>query len=306
MSATHSDIIAQIEHAIADRASKRGGNETRFRCPHPDKHRNGDEHPSARWNPVKAVWRCDVCGAGGGYMSLAQGLGVGTNGDNGYLIGAIDRPYGYSPRSERTGPDREKLASARRLWFAARHATGTVVQGYLRSRGITVQIPPTIRFLAAAWHTRARAHFPVMIGAVQDCTGRLIGVHRTFLAKDGQGKAFVEPVKMMLGQCAGGALRLARAGSVLAVTEGIETGLSVLEATGLPTWAGLSAGGIAALALPALPLAAQVTVFADHDRAGIDAAERAALRWHHQGRSVRLALPPTPGRDFNDLLRGVA
>jgi putative DNA primase/helicase len=111
---------------------------------------------------------------------------------------------------------------------------------------------------------------------------------------------------MMLGRCAGGAVRLAPATSVLAVTEGIETGLSVLQATGIPTWAALSAPGMAALRLPALPMAAEVIIFADHDAVGIRAAEAAIYRWHGEGRVVRLARPSTPGTDFNDVLRGAA
>src|SRR5262249_14591720 len=47
-----------------------------FRCVYPEKHRNGDQHPSARWNATKATWRCDVCGSGGGVFDLAEHLHV--------------------------------------------------------------------------------------------------------------------------------------------------------------------------------------------------------------------------------------
>jgi putative DNA primase/helicase len=39
--------------------------------------------------------------------------------------------------------------------------------------------------------------------------GRSLAIHRTFLAREGGGKAPVEPQKMMLGPCCGGAVRLA-------------------------------------------------------------------------------------------------
>ena len=42
--------------------------------------------------------------------------------------------------------------------------------------------------------------------------------------------------------------------------EGVETALSVMEATGLPAWAALSAGGIEGLVLPDLPIAAEVVI----------------------------------------------
>ena len=197
-----------------------------------------------------------------------------------------------------------RLQLARRLWSMCRLADGSVVEKYLHSRGIRVPIPASIRFLSGAWHSEARTSFPAMIAVVQDVTGRITGVHRTYLAVDGSSKAAVAPAKKMLGSCVGGAVRLAKIGSTLAITEGIETGLSVLQATGTPTWAALSASGLAALRLPPVPAAETVVVFADHDPAGIAAAEAAMTRWHAEGRRVRLALPPKPGSDFNDVLRG--
>ena len=107
----------------------------------------------------------------------------------------------------------------------------------------------------------------------------------------------------MLGKVGRGAVRLARAGEQLAVAEGIESGLSVQQATGIPTWAGLSAGGIGRLELPPLPLAHVVVIVADNDEAGLREARKAAERWWREGRRVRIAVPPE-GLDANDLLRG--
>ena len=197
----------------------------------------------------------------------------------------------------------ERAQLPRRRWAMARSAAGTVVERYLHSRGITVPAPASIRFLPAAWHAEAGVTFPVMIAAVQDLTGQITGVHRTYLAADGSGKAAVSPAKKMLGSCVGGAVRLSKIGSTLAVTEGIETGLSVLQATGIPTWASLSTSGLTGLRLPPPPFAENVVVFADHDPAGIAAADSAMARWHTEGRRVRLALPPKAGSDFNDVLR---
>ncbi|MDD3182398.1 MAG: toprim domain-containing protein, partial [Alphaproteobacteria bacterium] len=97
----------------------------------------------------------------------------------------------------------------------------------------------------------------------------------------------------------------ASAAPVMAVSEGLETGLSVQLSTGLPTWAALSAGGILNLILPPLPLASEVVIAADADPVGMKSAQDAALLWREQGRCVRIALPPT-GLDFNDVLRGAA
>jgi hypothetical protein len=64
------------------------------------------------------------------------------------------------------------------------------------------------------------------------------GVHLTRLTPDGR-KAPIDPVKIMLGECGGKPIVLApiNAGLGLAITEGIEDGLSVFEETGLGVWA---------------------------------------------------------------------
>ena len=108
---------------------------------------------------------------------------------------------------------------------------------------------------------------------------------------------------MMLGPCRGGAVRLAPAGNVLMVGEGIETCLAAMQATGHPAWAALSTSGLSTLDLP--HDVRDVIVFADGDDAGEAAARGAALRWKREGRRVRIAHPPQ-GMDFNDMLLGSA
>jgi len=141
-----------------------------------------------------------------------------------------------------------------------------------------------------------------MVAAVQDLRDDVVAIHRTYLDRRGIGKADVAKAKMMLGPVAGAAVRLTEAKESLIVAEGIETALSVMLATGLPTWAALSASGIRALELPPLPLAAEVTIAADSDAVGEQAAREAAKRWTREGRVVSIAVPPD-GKDFNDILR---
>ena len=127
----------------------------------------------------------------------------------------------------------------------------------------------------------------------------MTAIHRTFLTADGSKKAQVTNPKLMLGPCAGGAVRLAPAGDDLVLAEGIETALSVLQASGKPVWACLSTSGLKAVLLP--PEVKTVTIAADGDDAGKKAAEEAASRLYRDGREVRIARPPD-GYDFNDLL----
>ena len=70
--------------------------------------------------------------------------------------------------------------------------------------------------------------------------GDPIGVHGRSEHQTRNGKAHVEPLKMMLGPCRGGAVRLDEIGRRLLVGNGIETCLAAMQATGPPTWGALS------------------------------------------------------------------
>jgi phage/plasmid primase-like uncharacterized protein len=104
---------------------------------------------------------------------------------------------------------------------------------------------------------------------------------------------------MLLGPCRGGAVRLRDVDGPLLVGEGLETTLSVAQATGYPAWAALSTSGLKSLVLP--EEVRDVIVLADGDPAGETAARESASRWRHEGRRVRIARAPR-GKDFNDLL----
>ena len=98
--------------------------------------------------------------------------------------------------------------------------------------------------------------FPAMIALpTNPKTGAPVGgIQRTFLAWSGNGKAQVEKgeQKLSLGPCKGGVIRLADPvdGKPLDLGEGIETVLTVMEATGLPGWATLGTSGLVNLELP--------------------------------------------------------
>lgn len=186
------------------------------------------------------------------------------------------------------------------MWTESAPPTGTVVERYLRSRAITVPLPRTLRFHPALRH-RSGAESPAMVALVTSgVDDEPIAIHRTFLAHDGSRKAPLEPTKMMLGRCAGGAVRLAPADDTVMIGEGIETCLSAMQETGLPAWAALSTTGLRALDLPTR--VREVIVLADGDEAGERAARAAAERWVRERRHVRIARPPA-GYDFNDVLR---
>ncbi len=139
-----------------------------------------------------------------------------------------------------------------------------------------------------------------MVWRVHDHLGDVCAVHRTFLGPPGH-KAAVEPAKATLGSFAGGAIRLHPACAEMVVGEGVETTASAAAMLGLPGWAAVACGNLAAnMRLP--ELVRTVTIAADHDPPGQRAAAKAARRWRAEGRVVRIATPDRPGQDFNDLL----
>ena len=161
-----------------------------------------------------------------------------------------------------------------------------------------------LRFHPKCWHrdegqTRSIPR-PALIAAVTDGAGALQGVHRTWLAPDGQGKAAVETQRRAMGHLLGNAVRLTPHDDILVVGEGIETMLSLVEAVpGLPVWAALSSGHLGAVLLPEGLQRLYIAI--DRDPAGQRAAERLSARATEVGIAVRV-LEPRLG-DFNDDLR---
>jgi len=209
-------------------------------------------------------------------------------------------PQRFTPRRRPRPPRPQPSAFAQEIWRDAHPARGTLVETYLAARGLTLPDRPVLRFHPGLLHRDDGGRWPAMVALVQHgIDGTAQAIHRTFIARDGRGKAAVPSPRMTLGPCSGGAVRLAEAGATLMVGEGIETCLAAMQASGLPAWSALSASFMASLHLPAY--VRDVMVLADGDDAGERAACAAAERWRDEGRRVRIARPPR-GMDFNDML----
>ncbi|HEY9158316.1 DUF7146 domain-containing protein [Candidatus Binatus sp.] len=226
-----------------------------------------------------------------------------------------------APRAKmKTADEKDTRALAARLWREARDARGTIVQDYLFGRGFTGEmpwerqvshqvdtqpdylvglgIPAALRFHPRLKHPSG-VYLPAMVAAIEDREGAIVGIHRTFLKPDGTGKAEVEPNKMALGRVAGCAVHLSAGAPELVICEGIETGLSILQATGLHVWAALGTSNLGQVELPGF--VREVIIAADHDDAGLKAARGAAESYQKTGYQVRIVSPSTSGEDFNDL-----
>ena len=143
-----------------------------------------------------------------------------------------------------------------------------------------------------------------MVSLMRDViTGQPTGIHRTALADDGSAKRTMPngmPAKMMLGRAKGAAVMLSNSAPVMGIAEGIETALSVQKIFGMPVWACMSAPGIAGF--PVIRGITHLTIFADHDEAGLKAAKNCARRYQKNGIDAAVRHPREPGGDWNSFL----
>lgn len=293
VAAVSRELLSRIEALlIAEHNGRWRGAEIRFRCPSPS---HADEHPSADYSPRKNVYICRSCGARGGILDLVRLLGIETPR---VASSCRDASRALSCSDRR---DWERTKRAIGIWRSCRRGSGTPVEFYLANRGLRLALPPALRFHPSLKH-RHGGVWPAMVGLVtRGRDGEAVAIHRTFLSRDGSSKAPLQPQRMMLGPCRGGAVRLAEPSHTLMVGEGIETCLAAMQATGLPAWAALSTSGLRVLELPLE--VRDVVVLADGDEPGEVAAVEVARRWVREGRRVRIARP-AHGTDFNDMLMG--
>src|SRR5262249_18021044 len=152
---------------------------------------------------------------------VRQRLGIRRGDDRRYRQRPLPAPSAKSN-------DQWKLEAAKKIWPECRSIAGTIAEVYLNSRAIalTDDIISALPFHAGLKHPSGGIG-PAMVALVKrGHDGKPLAIHRTYLAGDGIGKAPVEPQKMMLGPCHGGAVRLAEPSDVLMIGEGIETCLA--------------------------------------------------------------------------------
>jgi hypothetical protein len=212
--------------------------------------------------------------------------------------GADDRPH---PTAVQTGSPE----SARRLFAMSKPIAGTVVETYLRGRGITeLHGIGGLRFHPRCYY-RPEADaptetWPAMIAAVTDLQGHITGAHRTWLDPSGRDKAPVDTPRRAMGHLLGHAVRFGPAGDVMAAGEGIETMLSLRCV--MPTMAmvaALSAAHLGAILFPAT--LRRLYVVRDNDPAGDCAVAGLFDRAQSAGIEAMVLSPQCD--DFNEDLR---
>lgn len=202
------------------------------------------------------VFKCFACDAGGDVIDLEHRLGGGSKREAAErLAGAAPfaprAPTPSRPARDPAGEDARarqwKARTATGLWREAAPAGGSPVETYLRGRGLNGPVLEAalarLRFHPAAYHA-GTVRLPAMVGLVTTAGERGAratgGVHVTYLAPGGRGKAAVTPAKRMWGEQnrdgrPGGVwLSPIRGEGPLIVSEGIESGLSAAMLIGGP------------------------------------------------------------------------
>ena len=215
---------------------------------------------------------------------------------------------------------------AHALWLdGTKDIRGTAVEAYLEHRGIDLgalpRLPGAIRALASHRHRESETTWPCMVAVMSSPGLPFTAVHRTWLARDGRGKAPVTPNKKIWPSFNGAAIHLARGETGLPaedavkrgmvdrilLCEGIEDGLSVaMCAPELRVWAVGTLGNLAHVKVP--DCCHEIIVAADNDwgKPQAEALLRRGLEaLAAQRRPVRVARAAV-GKDFNDQLQGAA
>jgi hypothetical protein len=259
--------------------------------------------PAGKWNDAATGEHGDLLDIIRGSLGLTDFADVATEART-FLSLPHPEPEPAAPRRRVMPAPSGSVEAARRLFAMSQPLAGTLAETYLRRRGITLlHGTGNLRFHPRCYYKPndgPTESWPAMIAAVTDLTGRVTGVHRTWLAPDGSDKAPVDTPRKAMGNLLGSTVRIGGPDSVMAAGEGIETVLSLRQI--LPDMAmapALSAAHLAAILFP-LRLR-RLYIVRDNDPAGDAARDMLIERANAEGIEA-IPLSPALG-DFNEDLQ---
>jgi hypothetical protein len=211
----------------------------------------------------------------------------------GLLDHCHDRPVHPSPPQRHSHSDISR-APANRIWAETVDPRDTLVECYFTGRGFTFphRGEEAIRFHPHCPFKGERV--PTMVALLRDTrTNEPCGIHRTALLPNGHDRDRVLG-RAMLGRASGAAIKISPDDAVtlgIGIAEGVETALAIILSGWRPVWAAASASGIAQF--PLLSGIEELTIFADRDGVGQQAAQKCAQRWRDADRLATIL--PAPG-----------
>jgi putative DNA primase/helicase len=198
---------------------------------------------------------------------------------------------------------RRRIGFVRHIWRESYDPRGTLAERYLNSRELELNEDlalRVLRFHPACWWGKSEK-LPCLVAAFEPIT--LSGqdevlpqaILRIALSPDG-----TKIGKKMLGPVTGAAIKLdANVTAGLHLAEGLETALAARSRQHWrPMWCTGAAGFIARF--PVLAGIECLTIAADHDHAGLGAAQACAERWQATGCEVFIRWPKGLGHDYAD------
>ncbi len=291
----------------------RAGREWKGCCPFHD-----DHSPSFTIYADDRRFQCFGCGAQGDVIDFVmRAYNVKTREAIGMLDGGALRELEQQRAPAKPKADMRPVAQ--RIVKESVPIVGTPAAIYLRSRGITMDPPHTLRFARLAppkiegnglLAANGPGLLPTLVAIVTDAAGELVGLQRTYLTEDGRKAATTATdtdrkpkVKYSLGNVVGGSIQIGPPAASMLVTEGLEDGLTLAQALGRSVW--VAAGTSMMPQMTFGPVTRAVVIGADGDDAGDFAAMKAAEAFAKSGLATRIMRPTPPFKDFNAELMGV-
>jgi putative DNA primase/helicase len=187
------------------------------------------------------------------------------------------------------------------IWDAARPAGGTLVEQYLRARGIRIpKISDQLRYAPSLKHRESKQSFPAMVARLSNDKG-FVCIQRTWL--DGPKKADVLSVKKCLGRMDNSAVRFRMPRTeTLGLAEGIETALSASQLYSFAVWAVCGLDRLSKIQIP--KSVHHVIIFGDAGAGARDKSFAAAREYEDRGLTAEVIFPATQfgnEKDFNDV-----
>lgn len=217
----------------------------------------------------------------------------------------VNRKKAESQKKKRYANNLKYLKLARKESAPITDESASLARIYLKHRLHTEleTLPDNLRFHSSMYCKDSKP-LPVMLAVITGPDGQPVGMHRTYLSKDGH-KAPIPSPKMIMpahkdNALRGAAIRLYEPDQTLIVAEGIETALSLHLMTGEPCWACISATGLQNVVIP--ETVKNILIGADNDEAGMRVARNLGKRLVNEGHEVTIRMPSEPGADWNDHL----
>jgi len=206
-----------------------------------------------------------------------------------------------------------------KIWEQSKIEPSNPVKKYLEKRGLDemAEMPKSLRSHERLEYSEGKGKKRTILGSYPGLVaeirkgGEIVGIQRQYLTDDGN-KANVENPKMMLSiatsACSGGAVQLGTPKDVLAITEGVENGLAVQQATGIPTWAATTGALLSKMIIPEHVKTVHIFADLDENGAGKKYATQLANRLGKSNIEATVLMPPIEiktdekGADWLDVL----